>query len=369
MLSKPQYTNEFINVKNKEEKKPKTKVQSLKLELSFSNYFKNNIVLKKYKIVQLKEIAKYNKLHISGSKPVLIERIQLFFEKSVTCSKIQKIFRGHIVRQSFLLRGEGYTHRKLCVNENDFYTLEPLNEISSDHFFSFKSNDDKFIYGCNIISLLHLIQNKSAVKNPYNRETIKNEVIQRILKLYLLIKIIFGIPEDAPKMIPTIRIIPVQHNIRRLNDELTNDRQIKINTMRAKTIPIRIQELFMEIDQLGNYTNYHWFLDLERRDYIKLYRTIYDIWTFRGHLSREMKYNICILEDPFHEIHRERIYLYEASLDVVRELCLKVFEKLVYCGIDDEHKKIGTLHVLSALTIVSENARNAMPWLYESLYP
>jgi hypothetical protein len=41
---------------------------------------------------------------------------------------------------------------------------------------------------------------------------------------------------------------------------------------------------------------------------------------------------------------------------------------MVYCGIDDEYRKIGTLHALTALTIVSNGARNSLPWLYESLY-
>ena len=81
-----------------------------------------------------------------------------------------------------------------------------------------------------------------------------------------------------------------------------------------------------------------------------------------------MKYKICILEDPFHEVARERAYLHDASVMIIKEICLKIFENMVYCGIDDEYRKIGTLHALSALTIVSENARNSMPWLYESIY-
>jgi hypothetical protein len=160
-----------------------------------------------------------------------------------------------------------------------------------------------------------------------------------------------------------------QNNTTIISNEIVNDRTVKLNTMRAKPLQTRIQELFMDIDQLGNYTNYQWFVNLERRDYIRLYRTLYDIWTYRGHLSREMKFKICILEDPFHEINRERVHFHESSIEVIREICLKIFENMVYCGIDDDHRKIGTLHALSALTMVSINARNAMPWLYESLYP
>ena len=47
--------------------------------LKWSDYFKNDVNLKKFKVKELKEIAKSNKLHISGTKPVLIERIIDYF--------------------------------------------------------------------------------------------------------------------------------------------------------------------------------------------------------------------------------------------------------------------------------------------------
>jgi hypothetical protein len=47
--------------------------------------------------------------------------------------------------------------------------------------------------------------------------------------------------------------------------------------------------------------------------------------------------------------------------------CLIVFENMVYSGIDEDHRKLGTFHALSGLTMVSIPARTAMPWLYESI--
>jgi hypothetical protein len=383
MLSKLPYINTDI-VENTFIEVKKTQPPNMNISLFYNDYMKDKIVLKKYKLNELKQIAKSNKLRISGTKKSLIERIEQSFGKSIKCVNIQKIFRGYIVKKSFKLRGEGYKNRKLCINESDFYTLEPIQEIPVEYFFTFKSNDDKFLFGCNIVSLLHLIKNKTAVKNPYNREHIKIDVIQTILKLYNLIKIIYTLDEDAP-VINTNMLMSIHSNINEnrvvresihrprsavtLSDEIVNDRTQRLTSMRAKPLQTRIQELFMDIDQLGNYTNYQWFSNLERRDYIRLYRTLHDIWTYRGHLSREMKCKICILEDPFHEINRERFHFHEASIDVIREVCLKIFEQMVYCGIDDEYRKIGTLHALSALTMVSISARTAMPWLYESLYP
>ena len=55
------------------------------------------------------------------------------------------------------------------------------------------------------------------------------------------------------------------------------------------------------------------------------------------------------------------------SLEDLQNLCLSVIEDMVYTGVDVEYKTLGALHVLSVLTIVSYSAREAMPWLYESL--
>ena len=55
------------------------------------------------------------------------------------------------------------------------------------------------------------------------------------------------------------------------------------------------------------------------------------------------------------------------SLEDLQNLCLSVIEDMVYTGVDVEYRTLGALHVLSVLTIVSYSAREAMPWLYESL--
>jgi hypothetical protein len=152
---------------------------------------------------------------------------------------------------------------------------------------------------------------------------------------------------------------------------MTPDLRTKYNRIiqiRQKPVNARIQELFMEIDQLGNYTHPGWFSSLDRREYIRLFRILFDIWTFRGQLSTQMKMNICIIGDPFHEIRRMGINLHDMSVQHIREICITVIEYMVYGGIDDEYKKIGTLHVLTGLTGVSMGARTALPWLYESLY-
>jgi hypothetical protein len=145
-----------------------------------------------------------------------------------------------------------------------------------------------------------------------------------------------------------------------------NDIHRKLIYIREKTLEVRIQELFMEIDLLGNYTQGSWFSNLEKRDLMRYYRYLYDIWNYRGSLSHETKRRICSLYDPFLNNNINSLNI-SSPTDDYKRICLNVIEIMVYTGIDIEYQKIGTLHVLSALTIVSQPARQNMIWLYESL--
>jgi hypothetical protein len=349
--------------------------------ISYTEYYKNKSVLDKIKHPELKQIVKYYKLPISGTKQILFERLLCFFSKCSHSLKIQKVFRGYIVRKCFKDKGEGLKDITKCVNENDFYSLEPLREIPIEYFFTFSCG--KFMYGCNIISLIQLIKNsKGSVKNPYNRENIELDQIKIILSVYEKIRIIFGLPFDAPvinnnSLLQTqgsiqenrrVRGLTTRDQMNNLSTGLINERRAKILEIQTKSVAVRIQEVFMEMDQLGNYTHPGWFSSLDRREYIRLFRILFDIWTFRGQLSAQMKINICIIGDPFLEIRRQGANIHDMTIELIREMCLKVIEYMVYCGIDDEYKKIGTLHVLTCLTGVSMGARTSLPWLYESLY-
>jgi hypothetical protein len=354
-----EYKNEFVQVKEEPQ------------VLTYESFKTNPKVLATYRIPQLKQIAKYYQLHVSGTKGILIARIQGYFDRVHKCVTIQRTFRGSLVRRCFKMRGEGFRNREICVNENDFYSLEPISEIPFKYFYSFCCG--KTWYGCNIVSLIHLIQTKGATKNPYTREPFTLESLSVIKDLYAMICVVFGVPEDAPKLKtdkvqPSI-VFPTQTMGQIIIPVETIEHLIvKLRTIRVKPVSERVRLLFIEIDGLGNYTNSQWFSSLEKREYIRLFRILFDIWTFRGQLTRETKILISILGDPFSEINRERIYLHEASVDVIKEICLRVMENMVYSGIDEEYRKIGALHVLTALTGVSIGARTSLPWLYEALY-
>jgi len=337
------------------------------------------------KILQLKAIARKNKLPISGTKPVLITRVNQFFSESRASSLIQKRFRGHLVRHSFLLRGPGFKNIKQCVNDTDFITLDPLDEIPFHDFYSYQDSAG-FVYGFAVSSLISLFRKKGNLTNPYNREKMDLKTMNTIVTLYKLKSILFSslpgehekstkntaeisntITQSQTNYTPMREAIHTNAVINNLFSNVENRELVdRMREIQEKPVIIRVQELFMEIDQLGNYTQSSWFNNLTTHDYFRYYRYLNDIWNYRGQLSNETKRNICSITDPF-----RNNYLVRNSIMIeheqIKKMCLNAIEHMIYTGVDIEYRKLGALHVLSALTIVSVPARESMMWLYESL--
>ena len=69
----------------------------IKNNISWYEYHKNNVNLKTYKVIQLKNIARTYGLFVYGNKSVLIERIDKFFKKIKHITKIQAWIRRFLV--------------------------------------------------------------------------------------------------------------------------------------------------------------------------------------------------------------------------------------------------------------------------------
>uniref|UniRef100_A0A6C0B7J7 SAP domain-containing protein n=1 Tax=viral metagenome TaxID=1070528 RepID=A0A6C0B7J7_9ZZZZ len=378
---------------HKKEEKNIMKPKVTNYTLTYETYYKNNVNLKKYKLPDLKVIVKEYNLPRTGKKEILLERIQGLFLKMKTSEKIQKLFRGWLVRRSFKLRGDGWKKRNLCVNDSDFVTLEPLNEIPYELFYSYKDEKD-FMYGFSLISLMQLIKNKTPLKNPYNRENFPPNSVRDIISLNNITKIIYRDLVDEVEFYQMNNLVRKKQTTRTLteshrhsNENLIFSREYyqptiipgtyNINEMnnkynfiiesRTKNIQVRIQSLFMEIDQLGNYSQSSWFSNLDRIGCLRFYRCLCDLWNYRAQLSYEMKKKICPFLEPFANIFSRSVLYNDAPLEDFQILCVTVMENLIYAGLDDEYRKIAAFHLLSALTIVSAPARSSLPWLYESI--
>jgi len=87
----------------------------------------------------LKEATKNHRLLISGTKPLLIGRLEVLFKNIKNATIIQRFFRGWVVRYSFKLRGPALSNRRICLNDTDFVTMEPLSEIEHGYFIVIKT--------------------------------------------------------------------------------------------------------------------------------------------------------------------------------------------------------------------------------------
>ncbi len=328
--------------------------------LCWYDYFKNNTDLKKYKLKELKEIAKINKIKISGTKKVLSERIieHFFYLKKIV--KVQSYVRRYLVKLSFLLRGPALKNRSICVNDCDFYTLEPLKNIEHNDFVSFQ-DENNFIYGFDLNSILKLLNKENdTILNPYNRNPLNHGLIKNILCLNNLTNIIYK------KNVFSINVFRKNEKRKILNLKKEKLNKLKEKRMNA-TILSRIQELFMEIDILGNYTQSSWFLDLNKNELLNLMYAMKDIWMC---LNNEIKKRVCPYYNPLKyamvfnidAISENRINLYDIIV-----MCLTIAENMVYTGIDNNFRQLGALYFLKSLTIVSLSARNSLPWLYETI--
>ncbi len=123
------------------------------------------------------------------------------------------------------------------------------------------------------------------------------------------------------------------------------------------------------MDLLGNYTQAEWIINLNQLQLRKFLLELYDIWDYRSQLTIDIKLAICpphglpFREIPIHIIQRN----YNINIDLLKKFCIIIIDKLINSSLIKENQGLGAMYVLSALTIVNQNAADAMPWLYQSV--
>lgn len=385
--------------------KKKIKKSRAKPEIfTYDEYINNNIILKSYTIPILKQVCKKYKLHVSGTKPKLIERIDTCFKRIKNSIIIQKNIRKYFVKKVIILKNDFESNRDKCTNATDFSTLEPIKDISFEYFYCY-TDIDSFTYGFDITSIIEMLRKSNKIFNPYTRTPITKKHRNAIINMYNLSILIFPSFKEINKPYNSYNNTcsrPLRPNVRNqyrnLMDRLTNEIVPNTNTVssysnynptlyanmnqmsseineqyqrivniREQPLNNRITALFVEIDGLGNYTNSSWFNNLSHIQYAQLYRCFYDIWNYRGQLSHQVKTDICPFHSPFEGIFPNTVWHIDLSTTTMKTACLIVFENLVYSGTNIEFRKIGTLLALTGITLISQAAREALPWLYESI--
>jgi len=342
--------NSIVTVTDKLEERDKVKKRKVakivikRDELSMNNY--STLLVVNYKMDELKKLCgKYN-IPKGGNKESLTNRLYEYCKNSTGPLKIQKVFRGFLNRKLHKLQGPALMDRKICTNDADFFTMDDMIEIPATQFYSYR-DDDNFVYGFDIVSLYNLIKKEGVqAKNPYNRADFGNKV-----------------KENVTNMIRISKILKIPIDIEIKNEVMDP----------TKRMELKILELFQTMNSYGNYANSEWFSQLPRNLHIRFARELVDIWNYRALLTMAKKLEICpphgtpFLGTPYFTNVSNSNVLSNLSNETLIKYNIQIIENLVKSAVDIDNKMLGTFYVLSALTLVSQPARDAMPWLYEAV--
>ena len=302
----------------------------------------NKIIYYNYNVNQLKQIAKYYGLKYNYNKDFLIKQCYNYLYYSYYSIIIQKYWKRHITKLYIFYHGPGFKYKDKSVNLTDLLTLEYVVDIPYNQFFSF-SEESGLVYAFDITSLYtwyNKNKDKNIIENPYTKNQLPEHVYNNMCK-----------------MIKYSNILNIEVNI-------NIDNLIKLN--KQKALDMRIFTVFQTIDSYGNYTDMSWFKNLSYNSLIKFLNELIDIWKYRANLSNDIKSEICPPNgSPFNhiDINNIRNYsYYQLKINIVKSI-----EILVNSGIDYNSRSLGALYVLTALTLVNNNAAETLPWLYESV--
>ena len=127
--------------------------------------------------------------------------------------------------------------------------------------------------------------------------------------------------------------------------------------------------IFNKIDDLGHYTNPDWLLSLTIPQLRIFIRDMKEIFDFRAGISNSVKRNILPDTNGILEVGTINLNNWLSRQDniwMLRAKALNYIIKLVTKGITEEERGLGAFYVLTALTLSSPDAANAMPWLYQA---
>ena len=308
-----------------------------KMSLTFIDDFPL-LKINKYTIKEVKEYGrKFNIIIKSKKKKDIIEECYEKIKKYKYIVKIQRLYKRFFINNFNKTLGPAKFNRSICNNEDDFLTTEKMNEIDYYFFISYK-DEDNFIYGFNILSVFILITKKDY-RNPYTRKEFSKKFIH-----------------DVKKRNRYNRIL------KKTEHEITNEINTPVN------VNSKIIHLFQKMDELGNYTQVEWFTSLSSFKIKKFIMELYDIWFYRAEITNETKIKLCPPNgNPFVNINVNHIQSFYYPNESLKNIACIIMYNMLYSSNEKENQYLCSMYILSSLTLVSEQAAQTMPWLYQSV--
>jgi hypothetical protein len=270
-----------------------------------------------------------------------VKRRRAIIASAPMAKKIQDWYRFWRGFKQFRRHGPGYWDRSVNTNDSDFFSTDTLHDVQRAYFFSYKDADNH-CYGFDVRSI-HSILYRARLSgepplNPYTRSTVSAEVQRLVTHL----------TKWLTKREYTIEWAPLEPP--------TPEQQWRM----------KVVDLFTKIDELNYYSSPDWFIGLARVDHIKFYRELHAIWSHRAGLSMQQKN--AIVPHFMQRLFRHAPWaLGEQTLESLQKINMNVIRLMISSAEDRNDRIIGAMYIVSTLTIVCDEAKQAYPWLYESV--
>jgi hypothetical protein len=313
--------------------------------ITFDTYFDYCSSNKFMYISDIKETLKQLKLDKTGKKPILLKRLDEFYKglRFYYCNidkiiLIQHKVRDFLKRKKYKYLGEGFLNKSLCVNDEDFLTFENKDDIADTYFFSYTDLNSK-IFFFDIRSFKKLIE--EGQNNPYTTQIIPNNAIECMEKRIEELEK-DGLYNDFPESIMT-------------DEQKYNDRVLSV---------------FQKIDLLdiaAGGTDANWFHHLSFEKLKMIYKILEDIWYYRAELT-DHKRNLIVPHTKLFITSPNYISKFifsEGKKRTLQMVILYEMEALINSAVDAEHQKMGAYYILIALTEISMECAQALPWLVQ----
>jgi len=117
-------------------------------------------------------------IHAKAKKLRLWKDVNSLDDKAII---IQKVWRGHSVRNWLKIAGPGVLNRSICHNSEELVTMDEKNSINPFDYFSFEEGGK--VYWFDVRSLSELCMLKTDPTNPYTREPLTIETRRRLRQI------------------------------------------------------------------------------------------------------------------------------------------------------------------------------------------
>ena len=247
---------------------------------------------------------------------------------------LQRNFKKYLNSSKIKTQGPGILDKSKCSNQEDFYTLDNVNDIEDKYFFSYET--EGHIYFFDIRSFNKLV--KGDCKNPYTREKIPDYAIN-MFKL-------------RKKQLKNNKIVV---------KEFEKSKMSKEQLFNADVLCIFQKIDLLDIAAGGTHTK--WFTDLNLLQLKMLYKVLEDIWNYRAELTQAKKKEIVPNNNMFPKSVNEVYYMNKKR--EIQYIILNEMDKLLSSAPNIEDKMTGGYFVLTALVEISPECMDALPWLIQ----